>query len=256
MSTRTGVGRRRGRDHTTATAVGQRVDAGPGRSLQSFASQAFIAVTRPLGAPTHNASRSENGSAHLVLPEGIERTGRSAAGPVRGCRRAAVGPQMSSLAECFSLGHQHPRVSETVRAQAAKRCFVTSARGAKPRARLAEVLLEKSAFEGGRVFFTLRGADANERAVKFSRQAGDPPQGWVITRERYYHGATYGAMAVSGDAGTASQVDPAPPRVVHVPPPHAYRCPFGCPSAEACGIAAAEQVSAVIDVKPREWRQC
>ncbi|MBV8342042.1 MAG: aminotransferase class III-fold pyridoxal phosphate-dependent enzyme, partial [Gammaproteobacteria bacterium] len=72
---------------------------------------------------------------------------------------------MSSLAECSNLGHQHPRVVAAVREQAEKLCFVTSAWGAAPRARLAELLLEKSGFRGGRVYFTSGGADANEHAV-------------------------------------------------------------------------------------------
>ncbi len=79
---------------------------------------------------------------------------------------------MSSLAECVSLGHQHPAVVRAIREQAERLCFVTAAWGAEPRARLAERLLEKSGFAGGRVFFTLGGADANEHAVKFARQAG------------------------------------------------------------------------------------
>ena len=78
---------------------------------------------------------------------------------------------MSSLAECSNLGHQHPKIVAAIREQAQKLCFVTSAWGAEPRAKLAELLLEKSTFAGGRVFFTLGGADANENAVKFARQA-------------------------------------------------------------------------------------
>src|SRR3981081_122182 len=57
---------------------------------------------------------------------------------------------MSSLAECSNLGHQHPGIVAAVRAQAARLCFVTNAWGAEPRARLAELLLEKSGFHGGR----------------------------------------------------------------------------------------------------------
>src|SRR4029077_20892841 len=160
---------------------------------------------------------------------------------------------MSSLAECCNLGHQHPRVVEAIRTQAARLCFVTSAWGAEPRARLAELLLEKAGFDGGRVFFTLGGADGNEHAVKFSRQAGRKPHGWVITRERSYHGASYGAMALSGDARTADQVNPTVHRVVHVPPPYAYRCPFQAESEDACGTAAAERIAAVIDARgPQE----
>jgi len=156
---------------------------------------------------------------------------------------------MSSLAECSNLGHQHPQVIEAIRAQAAKLCFVTSAWGAEPRARLAELLLEKSDLSGGRVFFTLGGADANEHAVKFARQAAARPAGWVITRDRSYHGASYAAMALSGDSRTAQQVDAAAYRVIHVPPPYAYRCPFKTRSAEDCGTAAAARIAATMDAQ-------
>ena len=154
---------------------------------------------------------------------------------------------LSSLSECSNLGHQHPRVVAAIRTQADKLCFVTSAWGAEPRARLAQQLLEKSGFEGGRVFFTLGGADANEHAVKFARQASGRAQGWVITRDRSYHGASYAAMALSGDARTASQVDAAAYRVVHAPPAYPYRCPFDADSPEACGLAAANHMGALID---------
>ncbi len=154
---------------------------------------------------------------------------------------------MSSLSECSNLGHQHPHVVAAIRAQAEKLCFVTSAWGAEPRAKLAELLLEKSGFEGGRVYFTLAGADANEHAVKFVRQASGKAQGWVVTRDRSYHGASYAAMALSGDARTAAQVSAAAHHVVHAPPPYAYRCPFDAENAEACGLAAAHHVGALID---------
>jgi taurine---2-oxoglutarate transaminase len=153
---------------------------------------------------------------------------------------------MSSLAECSNLGHQHPRVVAAIREQAQKLTFVTSAWGAEPRARLAALLLERSGFAGGRVFFTLGGSDANEHAVKFARQASGKPRGWVITRERSYHGASYAAMALSGDARTRAQSDPAAFRVQHVPPPYAYRCPFGTRSEPACGAAAAAHIASVM----------
>jgi taurine--2-oxoglutarate transaminase len=61
---------------------------------------------------------------------------------------------MSSLAECSNLGHQHPQVIEAIRAQATKLCLspVPGAlnRGAARRTAAGEVGLS-----GGRVFFTL-----------------------------------------------------------------------------------------------------
>lgn len=154
---------------------------------------------------------------------------------------------MSSLAECSNLGHQHPRIVAAIRAQAERLCFVTSAWGAKPRAELASRLLELCGFEGGRVYFTLSGADANENAVKISRLAAKKPHGLVITRDRSYHGASYMAMALSGDSRTTQQVAGESWGVRHVPPPYAYRCPFRSVDAEECGRLAASAVAECID---------
>ena len=154
---------------------------------------------------------------------------------------------MSSLAECSNLGHQHPAVVEAIRRQAQQLCFVTSAWGAQPRAELARALLEKAGFDGGRVFFTLGGADANENAVKFARQASGKPHGHIVTRDRSYHGASYACMALSGDARTRSQIDPEAFGVLHVPPPDTYRCPFGSEDAQTCGERATAAVAETID---------
>lgn len=154
---------------------------------------------------------------------------------------------MSSLAECSNLGHQHPRVVEAIREQAGKLCFVTNAWGNEARAGLAQRLLEVSGFAGGRVFFTLGGADANENAVKLVRQALGRPRATVVTRDRSYHGATYLAMALSGDTRTRAYVDPESMGVSHVPPPYAYRCPFGSNSSDECGRLAAQAVARRID---------
>jgi len=154
---------------------------------------------------------------------------------------------MSSLAECNGLGHQHPHVVAAIKRQAEQLCFVTNAWGAQPRARLAEMLLEKSGFAGGRVFFTLAGADANENAVKIARQAAGKPRGKIIARDRSYHGASYATMALSGDTRTSHQVDAQAFGVVRALPPYAYRCPFDSTSAEECGERNAAHIGELIN---------
>lgn len=149
---------------------------------------------------------------------------------------------MSSQSECSNLGHQHPAVVRAIQEQAAKLSYIANHWGAAPRAELAELLLEKSGFAGGRVFFTLGGADANENAVKLARQVRALPRGIVIARDRSYHGATYAAMALSGDARTRDQVDPEHHGVVHSLPPYGYRSPFGPMSDDECGLRAAQHV--------------
>ena len=153
----------------------------------------------------------------------------------------------SSQSECCNLGHQHPKVVAAIRAQAERLCYIANAWGAEPRAELAELLLEKSGFDGGRVFFTLGGADANEHAVKFARQVTARPRGIIITRDRSYHGASYATMALSGDTRTHAQVDPALLNVIHALPPYAYRCPFGTTEPQECGRRAAAHLGALIE---------
>ena len=152
---------------------------------------------------------------------------------------------MSSLAECSNLGHQHPRVIEAIRRQAEAMCFTTSAWGSRPRAELAARLLELSGFEGGRVFFTLGGADANENAVKLARWATNRPIGKIITRYRSYHGATHAAMELSGD-DRGWTTAPGTPNVIHAAPPYCYRCPFGL-RYDTCRIRCVDHVADVIE---------
>lgn len=154
---------------------------------------------------------------------------------------------MSSLVECSNLGHQHPKLVAAIKAQADKLAFVTAAWGAEPRRKLAERLLEIAGFDGGLVFFTLGGADANENAVRIARQVTKKPRGLVVTRDRSYHGASYMDMALSGDARTAHQVDAEAWGVRHVPPPYAYRCPWGSKTPEECGRKAVAAVAEAID---------
>jgi taurine--2-oxoglutarate transaminase len=152
---------------------------------------------------------------------------------------------MSSLAECSNLGHQHPQVIRAIKEQADRLCFITSEWGAEPRRELADMLLDVSGFEGGRVFFTLAGADANENAVKFARWASDKPNGQVLARSRSYHGASNATMNYSGDPRGASY--PELERVVRVAAPYCYRCPFGHPSSQSCGRECVHEVGDAID---------
>ncbi|MDO8584542.1 MAG: aminotransferase class III-fold pyridoxal phosphate-dependent enzyme [bacterium] len=151
---------------------------------------------------------------------------------------------MSSMAECSNLGHQHPAVVAAIKRQADKMCFVTSAWGSDPRAELAAKLLEVSGFAGGRVFFTTGGADANENAVKMALWASGKTSGKIITRYRSYHGASFATMELSGD-DRGAEYPPGGLRVVHVLPPYCYRCPFHA-RYNSCGILCAETIDEII----------
>jgi taurine--2-oxoglutarate transaminase len=109
--------------------------------------------------------------------------------------------------------------------------------------------MQRSGFAGGRVFFTLGGADANEHAVKFARQASGRPEGKVVTRDRSYHGASYATMALSGDSRTGhGGLEYAEAfGVLRVPPPYAYRCPYGTRDPALCAERNVAHIGEVLD---------
>ena len=97
-----------------------------------------------------------------------------------------------------NIGHGDRRVIDAITAQATKvqyvqpTLFVTEAR-ARLGAKLAEILpgdLDK-------VFFTLGGAEAIENAIKMARHVTGRHK--ILARYRSYHGATLGAMTLTGD---------------------------------------------------------
>jgi taurine--2-oxoglutarate transaminase len=90
-------------------------------------------------------------------------------------------------------------------------CFVAPGLACEARSFLGKALAEVTPGDLKRFFFTLGGADANENAVKIARMY---TKKWkIITRYRSYHGATYGAIALTGDP-RRPPVEPVMPGVV------------------------------------------
>ena len=149
---------------------------------------------------------------------------------------------LSSQAECSHLGHQHPAVVAAIQQQAGELCFIHNAWGATPRAELARLLIEKSGLAGGKVYFTLSGAESTEHAVKMARWITGRPK--IISRQRSYHGATANAIALSGDS--RNWTTPSVPDLIHALPPYCYRCPFG-QTYPACGLRCAGHIADLIE---------
>jgi taurine--2-oxoglutarate transaminase len=75
-------------------------------------------------------------------------------------------------------------------------------------------------------FFTNGGAEANENAIKLARWATGRHK--VIARYRSYHGATAGAITLTGDP-RRWPAEPGITGVVRMLDPYTYRCPAGHP---------------------------
>jgi len=140
-----------------------------------------------------------------------------------------------------NIGHGNQKVIKAIQEQVEKMAFVYPAIASEPRGRLGQLLAEIAPGDLCKTLFTLGGAEANENALKFVRLYTGRHK--ILTRYRSYHGATAGAMTLSGDP-RRFPVEPMISGVVHVMDPYCYRCPFGW-TLETCHrqcIAHVEQV--------------
>jgi taurine--2-oxoglutarate transaminase len=96
-----------------------------------------------------------------------------------------------------NIGHGDRRVIDAITEQASKLQYVQPAFATEIRARLGQKLTEILPGDMSKVFFTLGGAEAIENAIKFARQYTGRYK--VLARYRAYHGATMGAMTLTGD---------------------------------------------------------
>src|SRR5919201_2187815 len=125
-----------------------------------------------------------------------------------------------------SIGHQHPKVVAAIKEQAEKLCTIGPPMATEPRSTLARMLAEVTPGDLEMSFFTNGGAEANENAIKLARWYTGRHK--VIARYRSYHGATGGAITLTGDP-RRSPAEPGIPGVARMLDPYPYRCPAGHP---------------------------
>jgi len=131
----------------------------------------------------------------------------------------------NSMTMCVNIGHGDARVIEAMVNQARQLPYAAPGMTTKVRALASKLVAEVS--PGGKlskVLFTLGGADANENAVKLAR--GYTGRFKILTRYRSYHGATAGAMALTGDPRRVAWEPGLMPGVVHFLDPYRYRSTF------------------------------
>lgn len=141
-----------------------------------------------------------------------------------------------------NIGHGNQKVIKAIQEQVAQMAYVYPAIATEPKGHLGQLLAEITPGDLCKTFFTLGGAEANENAIKFARLYTGRRK--IITRYRSYHGATAGAMALSGDP-RRHPVEPLISSVVHVQDPYCYRCPFGW-TLETCHRECIDHVEQVI----------
>jgi taurine--2-oxoglutarate transaminase len=132
-----------------------------------------------------------------------------------------------------SIGHQHPKVIQAIKDQADTLATIGPPMATESRSRLGKLLAEVTPGDLTMSFFTNGGAEANENAIKLARWYTGRHK--VIARYRSYHGATAGAITLTGDP-RRWPAEPGLPGVVRMFDPYTYRCPAGHP--DPCPICS------------------
>jgi taurine--2-oxoglutarate transaminase len=130
----------------------------------------------------------------------------------------------NSMTMCVNIGHGDERVINAIIEQAKTLPYAAPSMATKPRALLGKILTEITPGNLDHFLFTLGGADANENAIKLAR--GYTGKHKILTRYRSYHGATAGAMALTGDPRRLAWEPNLMPGVVHFLDPYRYRSTF------------------------------
>lgn len=122
---------------------------------------------------------------------------------------------------CVNIGHGDARVIDAVTAQMQKVAYIApTVATTAPRAELGRLLNEITPGNLSKAFFTNGGAEANENAVKIARMYSGRHK--ILVRYRAYHGATAGAITLTGDPRRWA-AEPGIPGVVRIPDFYPYR---------------------------------
>jgi len=156
----------------------------------------------------------------------------------------------SSGAVVVALGHGYPEVLRAMREQSELVTYAVRAQlTSEPAERLAGRLAELAPGDLDAVFMVNSGSEAVEAALRLAVQywseQGRSEKRWFISRRGSYHGATLGALSLSGHPVRRRHVEPLLHHFPAVPQPSRYRCESsaGCPP---CDLSCADAFDAAI----------
>jgi adenosylmethionine-8-amino-7-oxononanoate aminotransferase len=152
------------------------------------------------------------------------------------------------------IGHGDPAIARAMAEQASQLEFAHSSNFTTEIAeQFAREVLDFAgpAFRGGAVFFTSGGSESVESALKLARQyqveSGRNSRYQIVSRRQSYHGATLGAMAVSGNEARRSIYLPMMLECPRASIPYCYRCAYDCGNGcSDCGLKYATEVEQAI----------
>jgi len=155
-------------------------------------------------------------------------------------------------AAVVTIGHGVKSVAQAMAAQAESLAYAHSSQfETTVAAELSRRLLEMapSSFARGRVYLTSGGSEATETALKICRQyfveRSEKQRYRIVSRKQSYHGATLGALTVSGNVRRREPFAPMLAEWGHIDPCYCYRCPLGL-NYPSCNVACADELEDVL----------
>jgi taurine---2-oxoglutarate transaminase len=131
-----------------------------------------------------------------------------------------------------NIGHQHPKLVAAIQEQAGKLCTIAPFHANESRSEAARLIASHAPGDLNMVFFTNGGAEAAENAARMARL--HTGRNKLLTTYRSYHGATAGAISLTGDPRRWAS-EPGIAGVVKFWGPYPYRSPFyATTEAEEC----------------------
>ncbi len=124
-----------------------------------------------------------------------------------------------------NIGHGDQRITDAVVKQMQEVSYVTPSCVTKIRGELGKKLAEICPGDLNKSFFTLCGATSIENALKLARTYTGKHK--ILSRYQSYHGASYAAMAASGDPRRLPADAQQAPNFVHFDLPIKYRWEYG-----------------------------
>lgn len=121
-----------------------------------------------------------------------------------------------------NIGYQHPKLVAAIREYAGRMTTISPAFANDARSEAARLIASIAPGDLNRVFFTNSGAEATENALRMARLHTGKHK--ILAAYRSYHGATAGAITMTGDPRRWG-AEPGLPGIVHYWGPCPYRSP-------------------------------
>lgn len=141
-----------------------------------------------------------------------------------------------------SVGHNHPKVVERIRAQVGKLIHSSTLYPNENHVNLAEKMAEITPGALQTSFFTNSGSEANETAIMLAQTYTDSRE--IVALRHAYSGRTSLTMSVTAHSNWRMGKSFSPD-IKHAINPYCYRCPLKL-SYPSCGVACAQDVEDVI----------